>query len=401
MNRLKRLLRRLSETTFAISAGVSTLTIVLISVFVFGEGLGLFSSPAVEEHYGLYVHRDNPVRELSVEDCKRIFDHEVTNWQSLTGVDAPITIISIDDIVEAYSEEELGADYQRLPECILRSIEAQPHALAFLPEQYIPDRPLIKPIDMGTIKPSDFFGGKSWMPTSLPAPLLGALPLILGTLFVSFIAIVIALPVGLAVAIYLSEIASPLLLRLMRPALELLAGIPSVVYGFWGLTVLVPWIQSTWSLPVGETALAGGLILSVMALPTIISVAHDAIRSIPHSLREASLALGASRWQSIRLVVLPAAHRGIAAAVVLGIGRAVGETMAVLMVTGNAAVMPESLFQSVRTIPATIAAELGEVSVGSPHYQALFALGAILFVMTMGISLISELIARRSSPATS
>lgn len=390
-------LRQLSEGTFALCAGVSTLTIVLISLFVFSEGLGLFSAPAVEEHYGLYVHRDNPVRQLSLEDCKKVFDHEITSWQELGGTDAPIELLTIDEIADAYSEEELGADYEGLPKCILQSIERSPYALAFLPEEHVPSHPLVERIDMGTILPSDFFGGTSWLPSAQPAPLFGALPLVMGTLLVSLLAIVLALPVGLGVAIYLSEIASPLVRRFLRPALELLAGIPSVVYGFWGLTVLVPWIQDTWSLPVGETALAGGLILAIMALPTIISVAQDAIQNIPKSMREASLALGASRWQSIRLVILPAARSGIVTAMVLGIGRAVGETMAVLMVTGNAAVMPSSLFESVRTIPATIAAELGEVPVGSPHYQALFILGAILFVITMSISLLSEYISRRSA----
>ncbi len=185
--------------------------------------------------------------------------------------------------------------------------------------------------------------------------------------------------------------------KILKPTIELLAGIPSVVYGFFGLVVLVPLIQKTFGLAVGETALAGSLILAIMALPTIITVAEDAMRGTPRAMREASLALGATHWQTIYRVVIPYAGSGISAAVVLGIGRAIGETMAVLMVTGNAAVMPRSLFEPVRTIPATIAAELGEAPAGGAHYQSLFMLGCILFIITMIISITAEMISKRQT----
>ena len=237
--------------------------------------------------------------------------------------------------------------------------------------------------------------GKEWLPTSTPSPLFGILPLILGTLLVSVVAILIALPLGLGVAIYLSELAGKGTKRVMKPMIELLAGIPSVVYGFFGLVVLVPIVQQSFGLDVGETALAGSLILAIMALPTIITVAEDAMSNTPRAMREASLALGASHWQTIYKVVIPYSASGISASVVLGIGRAIGETMAVLMVTGNAAVITLSLFDSVRTIPATIAAELGEAPAGGAHYQALFMLGCILFVLTMIMSIVSEVISKR------
>lgn len=233
------------------------------------------------------------------------------------------------------------------------------------------------------------------MPTATPAPLFGVLPLILGTLLVSIVAILIALPLGLGVAIYISELANERTRKLMKPTIELLAGIPSVVYGFFGLVVLVPIVQKTFHLPVGETAFTGSLILAIMALPTIITVAEDAMRNTPRAMREASLALGATHWQTVYKVVIPYSISGISAAVVLGIGRAIGETMAVLMVTGNAAIMPHSVFQSVRTIPATIAAELGEAPAGGAHYQALFLLGCILFVITMIISITAEAISKK------
>ncbi len=232
--------------------------------------------------------------------------------------------------------------------------------------------------------------GREWFPTSTPVALFGVLPLILGTLLVSIGAIILALPIGLITAIYMSEVADERFRRIMKPVIELLAGIPSVVYGFFGLVVLVPLIQKTFNLPVGETALAGSIILAIMALPTIITISEDALRTTPQSLKEASLALGANRWQTLLRVVVPYAKSGITAASILGIGRAVGETMAVLMVTGNASVMPTSFLQPIRTIPATIAAELGESPFGGTHFKALFALGIILFIITMGFNFIVD-----------
>lgn len=183
--------------------------------------------------------------------------------------------------------------------------------------------------------------------------------------------------------------------NLLKPLIELLAGIPSVVYGFFGLVVIVPLIQKTLDLPVGETAFAGSVVLAIMALPTIITVAEDAMRTTPRAMKEASLALGATQWQTIYKVIIPYSISGITSAVVLGIGRAIGETMAVLMVTGNAAVIPTSLFEPVRTIPATIAAELGEAPAGGAHYQALFMLGAVLFLITLGLSIAVEYISSK------
>jgi phosphate transport system permease protein len=217
----------------------------------------------------------------------------------------------------------------------------------------------------------------------------------LGTLWVSLGAILLALPLGLATAIYMSEIANDKVRNIMKPVIELLAGIPSVVYGFFGLVIIVPLIQTTFNLPVGETGLAGSIILGIMALPTIITISEDAMRNTPRAMKEASLALGASKWQTIYKVVIPYSISGITAGAILGIGRAIGETMAVLMVTGNAAVIPHSILEPVRTIPATIAAELGEAPNGGLHFNALFALGCILFLITLFINLTVEFISNR------
>jgi phosphate transport system permease protein len=201
------------------------------------------------------------------------------------------------------------------------------------------------------------------------------------------------LPLGVATAIYIAELASPKVADILKPFIEILAGIPSVVYGFFGLVVLVPLLQDLLNLPTGQTALAGSIMLSMMALPTIISISEDAINSVPRALKEGSLALGGTHWQTICRVILPAAISGISAAAILGIGRAIGETMTVMMVTGNMAVIPgfpEGLLDPVRTMTATIALEMGEVAQGSDHYHALFAVGSVLFVITFIINLIAD-----------
>ena len=398
MKRLRKILERTIEGIFTVSGAVTTVTILLIVVFLFREGLGLFKSQAVEKGYLLCVNTSNTVSHLSSAQIMDIFDYRTENWRQVGGPDEAIVPFRFEEVFDRYPEEAFGEDYELLPQRLGEVIASTPGIVAFIPDQYVPDGMAgVKILRSDRITPADFFGGRQWIPTATPAPQFGVLPLILGTLLVSFVAILIALPLGLGVAIYLSELAGERMRKVLKPTIELLAGIPSVVYGFFGLVVLVPLIQKTFGLPVGETALAGSLILAVMALPTIITVAEDAMRGTPRAMREASLALGATHWQTIYRVVIPYAGSGISAAVVLGIGRAIGETMAVLMVTGNAAVMPRSLFEPVRTIPATIAAELGEAPAGGAHYQSLFMLGCILFIITMVISVTAEMISKRQS----
>lgn len=393
--RLKKITESIVQAIFTVSGALTSIVILLIVVFLFKEGFGLFSSPSVEKGYALCVNAGNTIEKLSVSEIKQIFDSEIENWEEVGGADAPIRIFRFDEIFSLYSDSEFGDDYELLPQKLGEVIKEDSNIIAYLPEKYVPvGMQAVKILPPENIGVADFFWGTEWMPTATPAPLFGVLPLVLGTLMVSFFAILFALPLGLGVAIYLSELASERTRKIMKPTIELLAGIPSVVYGFFGLVVLVPLIQRTFDLPVGETAFAGSLILAIMALPTIITVAEDAMRNTPRAMREASVALGATQWQTIYKVIIPYAMSGISAAVVLGIGRAIGETMAVLMVTGNAAVMPTSLFESVRTIPATIAAELGESPEGGAHYQALFMLGCILFFITLIISITAEVISK-------
>jgi phosphate transport system permease protein len=209
------------------------------------------------------------------------------------------------------------------------------------------------------------------------------------------LAIIIAIPFGVIAAIYISELARPIEKEILKPFIELLAALPSVVLGFFGLTVLVPLIKNIFNLSTGLTAFTGAIILALMAIPTIISISEDAINSVPQSFKQASLALGASKLQTIIRVTVPAALSGIIASISLGMGRVIGETMAVLMVTGNAAVTTLNPFTSVRTMTATIAAEMGEVVFSGHHYRALFWIGIVLLMATFGLNMLAQKVLRK------
>lgn len=387
---MKKVLEKIVEGILACSGFITSLTIVLIVLFLFSEAVGLFNSRIIEEGYVLALNKDNKVGELTPVQIKDVFDEEITNWREVGGEDLPIRLFRLEDITRYYTEEQLGASYENAGACITDLVERTPGIIAFVPQQFIVRPDSVKLLQDNTISLKDVFAGAEWFPTATPAPLFGFLPLIAGTLWVSLFAILIALPFGLAVAVYMSEVANQRIRNLMKPVIELLSGIPSVVYGFFGLIVIVPLLQKVFDLPVGESGLAGSIILAIMALPTIITVTEDAMRNCPRAMREASLALGASQWQTIYKVVMPYSISGITSGVVLGIGRAVGETMAVLMVTGNAAVIPHTILEPLRTIPATIAAELGEAPAGGAHYEALFLLGVVLFFISLLINFTVE-----------
>ncbi|MEO1653818.1 MAG: phosphate ABC transporter permease subunit PstC, partial [Bacteroidota bacterium] len=290
-----------------------------------------------------------------------------------------------------FSAEELGDEFENLASLVNRFALQHPEILLAMPERYVGDE--LKKIKLTNIGLGDFIFGQDWYPTSRPVHSFGIWPIILGTIWVSLGALIFAIPVGIIVAIYLAEIADPRVRNLITPFIELLAGIPSVIYGFFGLVVIVPGIQKAFDLPVGETALAGSILLGIIALPTIITIGEDAIRSTPSALKESSFALGATHWQTIYKVIVPYSISGIVSAAILGVGRTVGETMAVLMVTGNAAQIPTSFLVPIRTITATIAAELGEAPQGGIHYQALFLLACVLFIFTFLLNLLADWVA--------
>lgn len=227
----------------------------------------------------------------------------------------------------------------------------------------------------------------------------GILPLITGSLIVTIGATLIAVPFGIGTAIYISEIAPRWTREILKPLVELLAGLPSVVLGFLGILVLSPYLRVFLDLPTGLTAFTGSILLGGIAIPTVVSVAEDALDAVPRAYREGAWALGATRWQTIWRVTLPAARSGVLTAIMLGIGRAIGETMAVMMVTGNAPVLATaltSLFSPVRTMTATIAAEMGEVASGSTHYHVLFFIGMVLFLISLGVNIAASSVVFRA-----
>jgi len=240
----------------------------------------------------------------------------------------------------------------------------------------------------------DFLFGKYWYPTSDP-PDFGILPLIVASLSVTAVASSMAIPLGVMTAVYLAEIASSRLREVVKPVVELLAAIPSVVIGFFGMVVVAPWLQRTFGVATGLNLFNASLMLSFMSIPTICSLSEDAIFAVPRDLKEASFALGATHWETIYRVTIPAALSGISTAVILGMSRAMGETMVVLMVAGGAGLIPSSLFDPVRPMPASIAAEMAEAPFRGDHYHALFATGVVLFVFTLGFNLLADFVSHR------
>ncbi len=239
-----------------------------------------------------------------------------------------------------------------------------------------------------------FITGTQWYPTYDP-PEFGILPLLLASVWVTAGALLVCVPLGVGSALYITELAGTRQKAVLKPMIELLASIPSIVYGFFGMAVLAPFLQNLLHLPIGLCAFSASLVLGIMALPTVCSLAEDALNSVPRAFREASFAVGATRWQTLTQVVIPAAGSGISTAIILGISRAIGETMTVLMVAGGAAVIPHTFFEPVRPMTAAIAAEMGEAPMGGLHYHALFAIALILFLITFFFNIIAELVSRR------
>ena len=244
----------------------------------------------------------------------------------------------------------------------------------------------------------DFFFGMDWYPTSEP-PEFGIFPLIAGSVAVTLVSSAMAIPLGVMTAAWLTEIAPGGLRRTVKPVIELLAALPSVVVGFFGMVVMAPLLQDWLHADTGLNLFNAGMMLAFMSVPTICSIAEDALHAVPSSLREASLALGATRWETTFRVVIPAAFSGIGTACMLGMSRSIGETMVVLMVAGGAGIIPHSLFSPVRPMPAAIAAEMAEASFRGEHYHALFAIGMVLFIFTLAFNIIAGRIAEKNRQA--
>ena len=242
--------------------------------------------------------------------------------------------------------------------------------------------------------PWEFFSGTRWYPVSEP-PTFGIMPFFVSTLWVTLVATAISVPIGVACAAYLAEVAPDKIREAVKPIIELLAGIPSVVMGFIGLMLLSPLVQSAFNLNTGLCGLSAGIMLALMSLPIIVSVSEDALRAVPDQFRQASYALGATRWETIIHVSIPAALSGITAAVMLGVGRAIGETMTVLMVAGGALAVPVSPTEPMMPMTAAIASGIGNAVRGGLQYQALFAIGLILFILTLAVNVIADRVLER------
>ncbi len=240
----------------------------------------------------------------------------------------------------------------------------------------------------------DFLFGEYWYPTSEP-PDFGIFPLIIASLLVTFCSAAVAIPLGVMTAIYLAEIASTRVKEIAKPMVELLASLPSVVIGFFGMVIVAPFLQQVFDIPTGLNLFNASLMLAFMSVPTICTISEDAINSVPMDLKEASLALGATHWESIVRVIIPASLSGLSTAVILGMSRAIGETMVVLMVAGGAAMVPSSIFDPVRPMPASIAAEMAEAPFRGEHYHALFATGMMLFIFTLIFNFIADYISNK------
>jgi len=240
----------------------------------------------------------------------------------------------------------------------------------------------------------EFLFGNLWYPTAEPAE-FGIFPLIMASISVTALSSSIAIPLGVMTAVYLAEIAGAKTRSMLKPLVELLAALPSVVIGFFGMVVVAPFLQDTFDLATGLNLFNASLMLAFMSVPTICSVSEDAIYAVPRELKEASLALGATHWETIRRVILPASLSGVSTAVILGMSRAIGETMVVLMVAGGAAIIPKSIFSAIRPMPSSIAAEMAEAPFRSDHYHALFAIGIVLFLFTLVFNIIAQHISEK------
>ena len=239
-----------------------------------------------------------------------------------------------------------------------------------------------------------FLFGKSWYPTFDP-PEYGILPLILASFWITIGAMFVCVPLGIGSALYIHELAGKNAKMILKPLIEILSAIPSIVFGFFGMVIVAPFLQSLLKIPTGLCGLTASVVLGIMAIPVVSSIAEDALNYVPRSFKEASYALGANRWQTLIKVVIPAAGSGISTSIILGMSRIVGETMTVLMVSGGAAVIPKSFLDPIRPMTSTIAAEMGEAVMGSAHYNALFAIGLVLFLITMVFNVIAEIISKR------
>ncbi|MDW8417053.1 MAG: phosphate ABC transporter permease subunit PstC [Bacteroidia bacterium] len=370
------------------AAALSTFLVLLgLTIFLFREGLpAIFEAPYKGTQFA--VHPENPLTTLTSNQIRSLVKKE-KGWVDVGGPEAPVIAVHLANIERFVPA---GASPERIKRA-LDSLAELKGILFALPPSFLPTK--TKPLQVKWSGWREVFASAQWSPTYEPIPSVGFLPLLAGSLWVSLIGLIVVVPLGIAMAVYVVEFLPKSMYYPVKILWELLSGLPSVVVGFWGLVVVVPWIKKAFGLSAGETALTAGLLLGWMTLPLMASLVEEALRSIPRLLEESSYGLGATQWQTIIRLKLPYVLPSIATATLLSAGRIIGETMVVLMVSGNSPLLPLSPLHPVRTLPATIAAELGEAPVGSYHYHVLFLLGMVLFLLTLGLNLLAYFISPR------
>lgn len=382
---------RWGKKLFQAAAATTMLILGGLVLFLLREGLpALWKTPYEGLTYA--VHPQNPCTRLSPEAVQALLRGETT-WAALGGPETPVVPVhmaNLDRYVPAHASASLLRG-------VLDSLATLPGALFALPPSLLPAH--TKPISVPWKGWKALFTSVRWSPTYEPIPSVGVWPLLIGSLWVSAIGLLVVVPLGLAMAVYVVEFLPKKLYYAIKMLWEVLAGLPSVVVGFWGLMVLVPWIQKLFHLEDGETALTAGLLLGWMTLPLMASLVEEALQAIPPLLIESSYGLGATQWQTILRLKLPYIMPSIFTATLLAAGRILGETMVVLIVSGNAPLLSWNPLMPVRTLPATLAAELGEAPIDSYHYHVLFFLGIILFLLTLSLNALAYAIRPRTHTA--
>ena len=388
-------------------------TLAGIAFFLFKEAVPTFTKQYATSIYTYVpvVNRDNQIWKKSInrDKLRAVFSGEITNWQKLGGEDKKILVVSysettpegrkwVEKLLKGGSLAPNAIKVETAREMQRAIIRNKENAIGFMDREEIGRG--IKEFSLTTrVGLFEFLFGKSWYPPPNEPPSFQILPILLASIIVTFVAAVIAIPLGVGCAIYMSEIAHPKTNEILKPVIELFAALPSVVIGFFGMVVVAPFLQKHFDIPNGLNLTNASILLAFMAVPTIASVSEDALRAVPQSLKEASYAVAATKWETTWRVVVPAALSGISAAVILGLARSIGETMVVLMVAGGAAMIPTGLFDPVRPMTAAIAAEMGEAPRDGMHYHALFAIGVTLFIMTFCFNLLADFISKRYKEA--
>lgn len=378
---------RWTKRAFQAAAGTTFLVLIGLTVFLFREGLpALWRSPYADLRFA--VHPTNPIQSLDTQAARALLQGK-SSWAELGGPNAPVVAVHLANmeryIAPTATEVQIRA--------AIDSLAQFPGVFLALPPTLLPAH--VRLVEIPWRPWRELFLSLRWSPTYEPIPSVSIWPLVVGSLWVSLIGLALVIPLGIAMAIYAAEILPRRLYYPLKILWELLAGLPSVVVGFWGLVVLVPAIQELFQLNAGETAFTAGLLLGWMTLPLMASLIEEALQAIPRLLPESSYGLGATQWQTILRLKLPYIRTSLLTAGLLSAGRILGETMVVLMVSGNSPLLSWSPLQPARTLPATLAAELGEAPVGSYHYQVLFLLGAILLLLTLSLNLTAYFIRPR------